>query len=700
MRPLFSGFANDHPRKPQSDVTGKEATAPSSEIAHNTQETSYDAALVDSKTASTTTATNVVVTNNKSDNDPIMNVLAKYVDENVQQVISRYDDLVQSIVSKSQQQELSPTLESKEQLSLRERWQREIHNLKYRHDELDYYDNAASRRPDNNAISEQRLHETMSGWNSSNVTSFPLQDESSEFSVSNTIHPPSRSLTDDVKPSFVSHTVTKNPVKDSNIQDTQHGPLSDSTLDYSCLDAVVPAVKSSTTTTTTAPCGNDAGDFTVKPAPASHLSAIEDLQIKNEPLKKDLRTALPPFRSSLNDEKMPLLGTVGLNNTPNESFVKQSQGADTSSPFDVSLPLDNVRWSAQDGKSDEDKLNPMWSNLSVEGDADTTKRNATDFNPNHSNLLRDESFVDISAEWEDAILSDAVFPRGDNGLTWIEGINNYDQDDSVGWKDKAMALLSVMSAEGWSLYDDHTLAEHGYQLHDGDQELHEDLLTKSSAFNVALPITGEVGPEKPQPFSTVESLLNEADEGATRLSTEQYNVILLSIATSASPFNHTMVDNILKTYYQMKATATCDEGDSFPNAETYSILLTVLDGRGRCGQGALEICSHIVEESEVWTRGLISHVMQCYEHNNEPTAGRNFLQLVIENKRVPPCDAFLSLVRLLKRAHLVDEGVELLDTCIKVRGLRCWHTHCYKSSYNYFAFLRFMVTTTVVELMT
>ncbi len=248
---------------------------------------------------------------------------------------------------------------------------------------------------------------------------------------------------------------------------------------------------------------------------------------------------------------------------------------------------------------------------------------------------------------------------GDNSQKWRDEILHPCGKDHC-WKDKAMSLLSVMRNETWSLYDDHNydVTEHEHGI-DGRQEADDFALDGADVMET----------EDVQLF-TVESLLNDAEEGKITMSTEEYNVILLTVATSSSKFHHKMVDILMNAYMQMKEFAESGEAASRPNADTYAILLMVLDSRGHCREGALEICSHIAGAPEVWARGLVAKVMRCFEHNNEPILGKHFLDLVIDKMKVSPSrSAFLSLIRSFKRANMIQEALELFDVCAAVRPI-------------------------------
>ena len=165
-------------------------------------------------------------------------------------------------------------------------------------------------------------------------------------------------------------------------------------------------------------------------------------------------------------------------------------------------------------------------------------------------------------------------------------------------------------------------------------------------------------------------LLQEASFGDIEFSTEDYNTVLLHLATSTSLHVDDAMGMMIKTYQQMSELAKAGEGNSAPDATTYTVLMVALDRRAQAPLTAADVCREMMDSNiEVSAQALVQG-MRCFQRRNNVQDAERLLNYVLDDKEhqtVVPVDAFTRLLEMYKVLDLQQEAADLVAKCIKVR---------------------------------
>jgi hypothetical protein len=162
-------------------------------------------------------------------------------------------------------------------------------------------------------------------------------------------------------------------------------------------------------------------------------------------------------------------------------------------------------------------------------------------------------------------------------------------------------------------------------------------------------------------------LLDQAGYGAVTLSTGDYNVLLLSIATS---FLHTddTIMLMLRAYRQMYEMGEAGL-DCAPDASTFTILMITLDRRAKAPISAIDICRKMIDSGVELNSDAFAEAISCLEKRNNIKDTERLMNLSHENKIGEidvPRSAWLTLLNMYKNENLQEKALDLVEKCIEV----------------------------------
>ena len=129
-------------------------------------------------------------------------------------------------------------------------------------------------------------------------------------------------------------------------------------------------------------------------------------------------------------------------------------------------------------------------------------------------------------------------------------------------------------------------------------------------------------------------LLDQAGDGAVTLSTADYNVLLLSIATSMLQTDDTLM-LMLRTYRQMLELGEAGV-DCAPDASTFTILMITLDRRAKAPLSAIDICRQMIDSRVELNSEALAEGITCLEKRNRIEDTERLMNLGLSGQNIVP----------------------------------------------------------------
>ena len=184
----------------------------------------------------------------------------------------------------------------------------------------------------------------------------------------------------------------------------------------------------------------------------------------------------------------------------------------------------------------------------------------------------------------------------------------------------------------------------------------------------------------------VDELLLGSSMNKWALSSDEFNVLLLHVATSTESEK---IAKLLDIYLHMKELEASGHSDAGPNSNTYAILLDVLDRTPGASAIAADVCKQMMdrvtddfesagesaaddEETEkfMMSEETLSIAMRIHTKRLDIEGAESLMKLALSDSgggiRVSP-QAFKMLLLLYKSSNQQDKAVELIRTCLEVR---------------------------------
>lgn len=170
-------------------------------------------------------------------------------------------------------------------------------------------------------------------------------------------------------------------------------------------------------------------------------------------------------------------------------------------------------------------------------------------------------------------------------------------------------------------------------------------------------------------LENIEELLEEAAFGEVKLSTTDYNAMLIRIATSPLPTDD-VVAPMLKVYRHMSELVESG-AECSPDATTYTILMTALDRRANAPLSAADICRQMMDSGIELSSEACFHGMSFLNRTNDIASMERLMNLIVDRKTFQvPLWAWMSLLRVYKNENAQQKALDLLERCIETNNDR------------------------------
>ena len=167
----------------------------------------------------------------------------------------------------------------------------------------------------------------------------------------------------------------------------------------------------------------------------------------------------------------------------------------------------------------------------------------------------------------------------------------------------------------------------------------------------------------------IRGVLDEASSGDIILTTGDYNMVLLCLSTSVSFITDDAIKMMIKTYHQMVELGKAGEGSCAPDANTYTILIAVMNRRAQAPLSAADICRDMIDSNAELSAEALVQGMRCFQRHNNVQDAERLLNTVLEREvhEAPiPAEAFIGLLEIYKSLNLQGDATDLVGKCIQV----------------------------------
>ena len=268
-----------------------------------------------------------------------------------------------------------------------------------------------------------------------------------------------------------------------------------------------------------------------------------------------------------------------------------------------------------------------------------------------------------------------------------------DRDHNVPYPklmEHGLAFLASMSTRQWTKHDNTTTNEQ--QPEDGEthQEISGDVIEE-----VLLDDLGEVdfetlqgndnesvSEDRPE-LQELELLLQQILSGQVELTTKDYNVLLLNLATTTAYKQGDALQMMMQVYDAMEETRrlTMTNEEALADTTTHKIVVAALQQRGRAPRTAMDLLKKVPGRDVAdWDDAMVVEAMACFEKCGSLADCEAMLETATEQHGPQvPLRACLCLLRVYRTQNKQEEALELLDRCLivsdhKKRHLR--YLHC------------------------
>jgi pentatricopeptide repeat protein len=165
----------------------------------------------------------------------------------------------------------------------------------------------------------------------------------------------------------------------------------------------------------------------------------------------------------------------------------------------------------------------------------------------------------------------------------------------------------------------------------------------------------------------IRDLLEWTSFGEILLSTADYNVVLLQLATSTLQTDE-VIKMMVKTYRHMTEVGRSDTGCA-PDAITYTILMVALDRRARAPSSAAEICRKMMSSNVKLRPEAVVQGIHAFQRRNNVIDAECLLNCALDSEShetTVPITAWLGLLQMYKHHDMQQEAVNLITRCIQV----------------------------------
>ena len=337
-------------------------------------------------------------------------------------------------------------------------------------------------------------------------------------------------------------------------------------------------------------------------------------------------------------------------------------------------------------------------NEPVEGDAAKEVKNGA--SPNSSLLdLLDEDIVNesepVSGQHTSLLdmLDDVEFEMDENlsdfnDVTIEETIEAYPLKLATM---RAQALITSMRKQDWKILDQkNDLGEHdndddqGIQILEKEQLISDLFDDSDDTCDIITGDNSENTDDRGDDF--VEELLTGSSTNRWALHSDEFNVLLLNVATSTSSDK---LGKMLDIYLHMKELEASGHAYAGPNSDTYAILFSVFDHNLGASAIAFELCNQMIEhltncvessgdeeqEKIVMSEETLEIAMRIQAKRLNVDGAESIMNWALSDRgggiMVNP-NVFKMLLVLYKSQNQQEKALELIKTCLEVRLKTDW----------------------------
>lgn len=169
-------------------------------------------------------------------------------------------------------------------------------------------------------------------------------------------------------------------------------------------------------------------------------------------------------------------------------------------------------------------------------------------------------------------------------------------------------------------------------------------------------------------LSKMESILKSALANHLSLCTEEYNVILMKLASTSAYQIDDTISMMLEIYdHMMDHQERC-----CPDGYTYAILIPTLTRKGQVPSTAVNIVLDMMRDDFTWDNPeALIQALQCLERSKKISEAETLIRKVMQctGERITiPVQAIIPLMRLYRSERMMDEAMDLLDDFIEESG--------------------------------
>ena len=283
-------------------------------------------------------------------------------------------------------------------------------------------------------------------------------------------------------------------------------------------------------------------------------------------------------------------------------------------------------------------------------------------------------------------------------MNWTDSLDFGTQHSIVGEDEisyttvisQGVALLASMSENQWRLLEnDEEVAEVPTSLQDdqsgieAEEELivldevaaslhgveEEELLVLDEEYDTENLIEDEGGDEaSKESLLRMETMIQKALSNNLSLSTEEYNLILLQLASTSVYEKQDAIDMLMQVYTHMNSF----DVEASPDGFTYAIVIPALSKKGEAPIAASKIIIDLVHADYLFDNNeALVQAMTCLESCKRLEPAEKLVRHILSNdeeRMTFPVEAIMPLLRMYKAEQKVDDAMDLIDDFILEAG--------------------------------
>ena len=181
--------------------------------------------------------------------------------------------------------------------------------------------------------------------------------------------------------------------------------------------------------------------------------------------------------------------------------------------------------------------------------------------------------------------------------------------------------------------------------------------------------------EEPLVSTQYETLLNNVMSGTTRLTSEEFNLLLISLATGHTYRWGDTVDIMMQLYRSARDPLI---GSGVADVDSLRIVVAALQGRGRSPRAVISLLEGVsADEIQSWDDDMVILVVRvCCACSNPAEAERIVGMYRQKHGEEVPFEAYLEMQKTYRDDNRQSKAMRLLDRCLQVRQACTPSTDC------------------------